>query len=200
MAAQTNDKPVFVNSIVTPIGTLSFPHLNKPDEGRRYSDGKYKATLLLPKKGVDLGPLKNAVLMCAKKKWPKVTKLDDIIHPFRDGDLKDVDGYKGCVYIACKSKRRPALVGKMKEEVDGDHFYGGCKARFIVSAMTYMQAGKPGVTLLLDAVQFAGEGERLGGGCAQVDAFDEIDDGSDNPENYAEPDAGEAASTSGFLE
>jgi hypothetical protein len=200
MADQKADKPEFINDIVTPIGRLSFPHLAKPDEGRQYSDSKFKGTLLLPKKGVDLGPLKTAALKCAQKKWPKITKLDEFVHPFRDGDLKDAEGYKGCIYIVAKTKRRPKLIGKMKEELDGDHFYGGCKARFIVSAMTYMLAGKPGVTFLLDVVQFAGDGEKLGGGgSANVDALEEITDDGDNPADYAPP-AGGAASTSSFLE
>ncbi len=201
MAAPANFKPEFINNIVTPIGRVSFPHLSKPDEGRQYSDGKFKATLLLPKKGVDLGPLKTAALKVAQKSWPsKVKTLDDFVHPFRDGDLKDAEGYKGSVFITCKSKRRPRMVGKMKEDVDGDMFYGGCKARFIVTAMTYMQAGKPGVTFLLDVVQFAGDGEKLGGGGgASVDSLDEINDEGENPGDYAAPAEG-AASSSSFLD
>lgn len=190
---RTGSDPVFINNIATPTGYVSFPHLAKPDDKGEYADDKYKVTMLFDKKGVDLSGLKKAALLCAQQAFgDKIKSLDDFEHPFRDGDSKDLQGYKGRIYITPKRKSDkgpPKLVGKMKEQVDATMFYGGCKARAILTAMSYTLKGKESVTFLLEAVQFAGDGERLGGGGADMSKFDDITDEGENPADYTEKDA-----------
>lgn len=153
---RTGADPVYINNISTPVGFVSFPHLAKPDTVGEYADDKFKVTLLFDKKGVDLSGLKKAALLCAQKAFgEKITSLDDFDHPFRDGDAKaNLKGYKGRIYITPKRKSdkgAPKMVGKMKEEVDATMFYGGCKARCILTAMSYTLKGKESVTFLLEA-------------------------------------------------
>jgi hypothetical protein len=182
---------VYINNVTSPTGYLSFPHIAKPDSEGEYADDKYKATLLFDKKGVDLSGLKKAALLCAQKAFgAKITSLDDFEHPFRDGDAKDkLKGYAGRIYITPKRKSDkgpPKLVGKLKEQCDASLFYGGCKVRAILTAMSYVMKGKPSVTFLLEALQFAGDGERFGGGGADIGKFDDITDEGDDPADYAE--------------
>jgi hypothetical protein len=190
MAAASNHtgpKPVYINDIVTPIGRLSFPHLAEPDRkgpGKSpYADDKYKATLLMAKQGTDFSGLRAAALRCAQEAWgASIKSLNDFQSPFRDGDTKfDAEGnpragHAGMLYITCKSKARPITIGRNKEGLDPAELYGGCQARFVVTAMSYVtteNVRQPngtlktesvrGVTFLLNVVQKMGEGEAFGG-------------------------------------
>lgn len=206
---RTGPKPVFKNDIVTPVGRLSFPHLDKPDEGKKFSDGKYKVTLLMPKQGTDFSTLRAAALATAQEAFgAQVKTLNDFQHPFRDGDQKaegkELDGYKGCLYITCKSKQRPMVVDRAKNPIDPKDCYGGCKARLVVTACSYQSTenvrqpdGKVvkqivrGVTFLLDVVQKVGDDKPLGGGrAASVSALPDDDLG---PDAVAEAGAGPEA-------
>jgi hypothetical protein len=115
MAAQkTGPKPIFLNDIVTPTGRVSFPHLAEADKkgpGKPYADDKFKASLLMPKKGTDFTLLRAKALECAQTAFgPSIKTLNDFAHPFRDGDTRTnkdgevMDGYKDALYITCKSK------------------------------------------------------------------------------------------------
>ena len=172
-------KPQFVNNLVTPKGRISFPHLSKPDENGRYSDGKYKATLIIPK-DANLSALKAGVLKVAQETWGPNIKLKELAHPFRDGDEKadKMDAYAGSLFITCKTKSRPTVVGPDRKGIDPDEVYGGCDARFVVTAMSYETYDKrtkktvKGVTFLLDIVQKIADNDRFGGG-ADVSVLDD---------------------------
>jgi hypothetical protein len=192
-------KRAFVNNILTPIGRLIFTHVSKPDSGREFSDDKYKVTLLIPKEK-SLAKLKDAVLACAKEAFgSKITKLSQIQHPFRNGEDKadKYPVYADTNFIVPKSTRRPKVLDRNRQELDADEIYGGCFARLGISACSYMQAGKPGVTFLLDAIQKTGDGDAIGGGGGgggvNVSMFDDgeierYDEGADDPNNYKNDD------------
>lgn len=168
-------KSIFINDIVTPKGRFSFPHLEKPDSTGQYADDKYKVSILIPK-DADLTPLKKAVMQCAKEAWPKRNlKPTDLAHlPLRDGDEKEnLDGYPGHIYITAKSKKRRRVVDVNRNDIDPSEVYGGCYGRLVLTAMSYEQGGKPGVTFLLDIVQKLEEGEPFGGGGANVSVLDD---------------------------
>jgi hypothetical protein len=193
---KTGPKPIFLNNIVTPKGRLSFPHLAAPDTGKKFSDNKFKTSILFPKQGVDLGELRAKALECAKTAFgDRIKTLNDFQHPFRDGDQKDLDGYKGNIYITCKSKNRARVVDRNKVDIPAEEAYGGCQARLIVTACSYQSTENVkdpktgqivkqivyGVTFLLDGVQKLGEGDKLGGGGGGSAAFPDdlpADDGA----------------------
>ena len=188
--AKTGPKPIFLNDIVTPVGRVSFPHLAEPDRkgpGKPYADDKFKASLLMPKAGTDFSTLRAKAMECAKVAFgADIKTLNDFAHPFREGSNRTnkegevMAGYEGCLYITCKSKDRPLVIGRAKENLDPKDVYGGCKARFIVTAMSYTstenvkqpngQVKKEiirGVTFLLDVVQKVGDDTAFGSGGKQ---------------------------------
>jgi hypothetical protein len=187
----TGAKPKFVNGILTPTGGVRHAHLVTADIGKKYSDGKFKLTLIWPKQGTDLSTLKAGVLACAKEAFgPGYEKLSSFAHPFKDGDLENIKGeerWPGCWYAIIKSKNRPVLLDRNKSALVGEDVYNGCEARCIVAAMSYTGSEKvrdsatgevetvetKGVTLLLEKVQKMAEGERLAGARAEVDFPDD---------------------------
>lgn len=173
-------KPNYINKIKTPVGVVAFPHLEKPDSTGQYADDKYKVRLLFDK-DTDLTPFKKAVLKCARENdaWPDDIKLSQIDTPFRDGDDKpELDGHAGTVFINSKTKKRPLILDVRRDDLDPAEIYPGCKARLVVSLMSYEatevvkdpETGKKkreitrGVTTLLEIVQKVGDGPRLSGG------------------------------------
>jgi hypothetical protein len=165
MAKANAFKPVFINDIVTPPGRLSFPHLINPDTKGQYADDKWKATLIIPKKS-DFAKMKAAVLKCAKETWGRDFTLGELMHPFNNGDLKaeKLPDYAGCITVTAKTTKRPMIVGPDRNAIPAEDAYAGCNARLIVTAFSYEQKGKPGVTLLLSVVQFLGDNTPFGKG------------------------------------
>ena len=210
---RTGPKPIFLNDIVTPIGRVSFPHLVDPDRkapNKPYADDKFKASLLMPKDSTDFSTLRAKALECAQEAFgPGIKTLNDFAHPFRVGDQrlnKDgevMPGYAGCLYITCKSKDRPLIIDRAKKNLDPKEVYGGCFARFIVTAMSYTSTENVrqpdgstkretvrGVTFLLDVVQKTGDGESFGGGKSRSVAALPDDLGDDGAAAVAEAGAG----------
>lgn len=195
-------KSVFINKIKTPLGRFAFPHLAKPDTQGVYPDDKYKVTLLIPKDR-DITGLKKAIMECAREAWPKKKNLKpgDMAHlPIRDGDAKvaedlendkaELEGYRGCYFITAKSKRRIRVLDSDRNDIDPEEAYGGAHGRLVVTAMSYEQGGKPGVTFLLDLVQKTADDTPFGGSQVNPDILDdgEVDeyvvaDGPDSDED-----------------
>ena len=182
-------EPAYINDIVTPVGRVSFPHLVKPDSKGRYADDKYKVTLLIDK-GTSLKRLKAAVQECidATEAWDGLgLTIGDVAGPFRDGDEKGIEEYEDTVYITCKSNRRPLILDEDRGNMDAEEIYAGCRGRLVVTAMSYENKGDPGVTFLLDTVQFKGDDEAFGGGGghgsarAALESADDEDDEDERP-------------------
>lgn len=184
--------------VVTPIGRLLFPYLAEPDQGRQYSDGKYKVDILFPKETwkEEGAELREQVLAVARAYYGKPVKFADFKHPFKDGDTKQQDYFKGHVYMTAKSQFEPTVVGANKAKFDKERIMkikGGDYARLVVAIYPYDQSGG-GVTCGLDIVQFSHEGEAVSGGrAASMAMLDELEvDLSDldvtKPENSVEVD------------
>lgn len=168
--------------LATPVGRLSFPMLTKKDEGRKYSDGKFKTDLLIPKDvwKKEGKPLMEAVLKVAAAHFGKAVKLKDFKHPFKDCDEnpKALAYMKGHIMIRAKSSSAPLIVGPDRKPITGEALAalkGGDYARLSVSVYAYEQQGG-GVTLGLEAVQFRNAGEAFGQGKeASLSVLDEME-------------------------
>lgn len=196
--AHTGPKPTFINNIITPMGRIIYPHLDKPSSASEGAEPRFGVTLLIPK-DADVSAMKKALLECAVgafgaevtivkdgKKVVRPRTLADFKHPFKDGDEKadaleaeekNGDHYRGAVFIGPKSKRRPRIVDGKKQDLAPEEVYGGCYGRLVLSAMSYLtvEGKKPAVTFLLEIVQKVKDGDPVGGGGTRstVDALPE---------------------------
>ena len=179
----------------TPLARLAFANLLTP---RKNDQGKerYDCTLIFPK-DADISALKNAVLQVAKDEWgdkgETLLKSGAIKSPILDGDgpqglnKKTGErwaGYEGSYFIRTGSMQRPKLVNKKLLPItEADELYSGCYVYAVVQAYTWEHPSNGrGISIGLSMLQVAKDGERLGGGGANPDAFfEKIDDEGDNP-------------------
>ena len=175
---------------------LSYEHIFQPSAMDDNSTPKYSAELLIPKDHPDLPAVKRAIFEAGAEKFPQAISAGKpwpmgFTCALKDAD-KDVDGSgvilseknpasKGCYILKAQSTRRPATVGRRKEqltEADGI-IYSGCYINVSAAAAGY-EFGKikKGVTCYLNAVQFVADGERFG--TDALSDFDELDGGADN--------------------
>jgi len=228
-------------TIVTPVGRVSFPHLLKARAGMDNGVAKYQLDLLFPKsaykaggeldKGfasvpqaggngpwrgakVELTDMKEAVLETAKKFFHENTlTLSDFAHPFKDGDTKTLDSFKGMYVITPKSGEtyKPKVYNAAMEEMSDEQIAkikGGDYARLVLRVYAYDTKGNSGVTFGLQAVQFVKAGPSFGGGNEVVvkmlgevdveieeleDTEEEESESSDVPEDTEEDELEEVA-------
>lgn len=153
---------VFSCSVRSPLARLTFPHLEKKNEGGQYPSNKYEATLLFPRETSDFKILKGICGTVARQKWLDGVDLKTVKFPFRNGDEHKYDSFHGHVYIKAKNGNQPQFYGPAKEPFTPDAFYAGCYVYASLSAMTYEAAGQKGVSFLLNGLQFVKNGERFG--------------------------------------
>lgn len=187
----------------TPIGTLSFPKLFKPEQYQNKGDAHYSLTMLFPKSDPEaLKPMQKAIIEAAveafgpdKKAWPKGPNNEPVSLPWRDGDRKsDIEGYAGNMTVSGKTKQKPVVVKyvsktKQREPVtDESEIYGGNIGRAVFRAKATESGGKYYVTLYLQGFQKIEDGTRMGGGASVdlEDNFPDIDLGDSDPSNYEE--------------
>ena len=172
-------KNVYSKSFTTPLGRFSYPSVFQKSKGMDGAEGKYEVTLLIPKT-TDVTALRKEMETIAREafgtKFQSLEKLKN--PPLRDGDDKDPgDPARGHWIIRAKSSRRPGVVGpdgKVPIESE-EEIYGGCWGRLNVTVGSYSMTGNWGVTLFLNAVQKAKDGERFGGsGVSAEDAFEAL--------------------------
>ena len=176
--------------LTTATSTASFSYLREPDEGREFSDGKFKTTLLIAKSDEEgLAILRDACDKAAKAEWPGVTGLPPgLKSPLRDGADKadkdpDLANYFMCTF---KSQNAPALYDSTGQPLASDvNIYSGDQVRVAGAAGAYIAGGSKGVTLYLNGVQLV-EKKAMGDGGAM---FGSVDGGftNDDSSSKAEP-------------
>lgn len=178
-------------TLITPAGTGSYVTVLEPRADQQ-GKLKYSITILVPKsRAAELKPLEAAVLACATEKWG--TKAPAILkaakYPvIKDGDTKvDQEGnpdptYKGHLYFAAKSDKRPGVIDAMKQPVfTEEDIYSGCLCRISVDAFAYEYQGNRGVSLGLNNVQVLRKGEKIAGRKAAEQEFSEWKDEEKDP-------------------
>lgn len=164
-----------MSTTVTPIGRAAFPHLVEPQE---YNGKTNYSLIVVFDEGTNLSELEEDVEAILKEKFPKGIPAS-VKRPFRSGAEKSgTEGFcDDDTFITCKRNAEfgpPSLIDQKKNEILGRDIYGGCKVRACIRPYFYDKAGNKGVAFGLEAVQFAGEGERIG--MAPVDANDVFDE------------------------
>ena len=189
--------------VVSPPARLQFLSIAKPDTGGQYSDGRYKATFLFSKTETDFSQMKAVVEELSKQAFGLPAKNLRYV-PFRDGDEKSWQGFANSIYVVAKSKfpidvwspDRDKATGEIYK-LDPEKLYAGCIARAHFAPLAYMSGNDPGITFILNFIQFLEDAPRFGG-IGQIDArdvFDEYIAGSGRrPTDAVDPAAQEDAS------
>jgi Protein of unknown function (DUF2815) len=166
-----------LEKILTPPGIASFMNLTKPRAAAVGGEPRYSIVLIFDKKAQatpEFRALQAGVEKAIAEKWTG-KKPHGLASPFRDGAEKEgqYDGYHaGDIFISPWSKEKPGVVDKKQQSVlDWSDIYSGWTARANVRPFGYEQAGKRGVSFLLDNVQFLKSGTRLDGRGSAEGAF-----------------------------
>ena len=100
MAKEKN--PAYGNKIRTGECFANFPHLKEPDNGREYSDNKYKLDCIFIN-DASMAGLKAECEALAKINFGSIT---DVKFPWKNGDegnISKFQGYSGHMYITPKT-------------------------------------------------------------------------------------------------
>lgn len=163
----------------TPKFRVSFPNVFKPRAMSADQEPRYSIVALF-EPDADLSNLKRIAKQAVKEQWGDSPPAN-LRSPFRDqADKADYDGYTpGAIFITAKSKRRPGLVDRNREEIlDESDFYGGCYAHMTVVAATYGGPGTgitPGVSFYVNNIQKLADGEPFGNRSRPEDDFEALD-------------------------
>lgn len=105
----------------------------------------------------------------------------DYRNPFQKADKKAAkySGYEeGSVYLNVKTKFKPQVIGRRKEDLTEEDCYSGCYVRATLERPYYYEnKGNKGFSFGLGNVQKIADGDRLGGGASAEDEFDAVDSG-----------------------
>jgi hypothetical protein len=133
------------------------------------------------------------LLRIAEESWPgkaaEMLKAEVLKNPIKSGDGKDgivkktmekKPGYAGMKFLQAKSNADspPLLIsnvlgadGKLVKLTDPNSLYSGCYVNAVVQAYTWQHGeGGCGISFGMSMIQFAKDGERLGGGTARPSA------------------------------
>lgn len=166
-------------AVMTPIGIASFITLKEPRAIVEGNEPRFSITLIFDKAAQNtkqFKELEEAIEQALMQKWPnKATRPRDLRSPFRDGGEKEgiYEGYKrGDIFINPWSQKKPGVVDINRQDLlDLDDVFAGWTARANVRPFAYDRAGKRGVGLFLDNVQFLREGKRLDGRKAASESY-----------------------------
>jgi len=173
---------------LTPVGIASFITLKEPRTLNENTEPKYSINIIFDKAAQntpEFQALEQGIEEAVKARWPNRIP-PGLRSPFRDGAEKEgiYEGYHaGQIFINPWSKAKPGVVDIQRQDMlNLDEVYAGWTCRANVRPFAYDTAGKRGVSLLLDNVQFLRPGKRLDGRKAAADSYpDDQDAMADEP-------------------
>lgn len=162
---------------------LCYPALFEPKPVARGETKTAWQCVALLDEDYDLKPLHAALKAAMVDKFGEVIKLPAAKNPIKPAGERDYQGFEdGMHYISLSNKfNQPPCVDRMGRPVtDPDVFYSGCRVNIYVNAYAWNNdKGGKGVSFGLNAVQFAGDDERLDGRRDPMSVFQPLgDDGT----------------------
>ena len=162
-----------MSKIVTPVFRGSFVSLLEPKSlpGAEGSKPKYQITIVLEKDNAFWADLEKAMNDCAMGKWGKIPPR--MKSPVKDGDLMEREEFIGRFSVQASSINRPGIVGPdAKPIMDANEIYSGAYYRASVRCYAWEHpTGGKGVSLALDNVMKAKDGEAFSGRTSAEDDF-----------------------------
>lgn len=173
--------------VLTPIGRILYPHLLEPHSQGQYPTNKFQCDILFDKSQWEAeGKAARIAVLKAGRAFfgnPKAN-LSDFKNPFKDGDDKEQELWHGSIYMTPRSQFKPRVVGPDMKDFSDERIRlikGGDYVRLVLSIYPYSQQGG-GITCGLEVVQFAKEGEAIGGGRgASLELLSEIEVDLEDP-------------------
>lgn len=169
---------------------LSYVYLNSPRKNDDGSDGKFGATLLIPKTDKDTIKAIQAAIEAAKAEGIAngIKGAKDFPSPMRDGDGDRPRGgeygpeCKGMMVINSTSKSRVKVCDRNRNEImDGSEIYSGMWANVMIKFRCFNVPGNKGISCYLNLVQKVRDDQPLGGAAPKAeDVFDAIEDDDDD--------------------
>lgn len=183
--------------VTFPATTCAYAWIDKPDSGHKFSDNKYKCTLVYDdiddamtvKEG---GAEANLVEIChrlAVEEWGEDFDLDELRLPFRPPEDQTKDDFEGKTTITPKSQYKPmAYDAKRKKLPKSVKIFSGDVVATIGTLKPYestekVREGKKmvtvttyGISIQMGAIQLV---EKRAGGGAGPEGFDDYEDGFD---------------------
>jgi hypothetical protein len=171
--------------MTTPIGRISFPHLDKPDQF-----GKYSATLLLKKGDKHNDEFVNnlwtiASTVCKDAHGEaNVAKGMQHFTLLRDGDKKEnFESWRAefAGHYVILLRRKPeygkiCCVNRQKQPIDASEIYAGCDVSVCLDVYPYTYSGKKSVSISFMHVMKVGDNEPfVSHGIDAETAFDALD-------------------------
>ena len=151
---------------------LSYAYVWSPRIEEDGSQGKYSASLLIPKEDTATIRKIQAAIEAAKKEGKsklagKNGIIPNNIHtPLRDADEegRTDEAYEGMMFLNASSKRKPQIVDRHVEKIlDEEEVYSGCYCNVTVNFYAYVANGNKGIAAGLNNIQKVRDGERLSG-------------------------------------
>lgn len=109
-------------TVRSPAGIAAFTYLYSPDSGGKYSDDKYKLTLIVDPEGTAQAEIDAIHKVCrkvAKEEFGNKVNLDDVRMPYQEG-AEDKEEFAGKMILRTKSKFQPGIVdAKRKPLAEG---------------------------------------------------------------------------------
>lgn len=165
---------------------LAFPVLFEARTVNGEGKPAFSASLLIDGEDPQIEAINHAIEQVAKDKWG--AKAAVVLKQMRgqdkaclhDGDLKsDYDGFADHLYISARNQVRPLVIDRDRSpliEADGKP-YAGCFVNASIELWAQDNNYGKRVNASLRGVQFLHDGEAFaGGGAANEDDFDAIDD------------------------
>lgn len=156
---------------------LSFPTIWTPKSFSPGQAPKYSCNLLLDKKEnkEQIKIMKDEIRKAANDGFhgdiPK-----SLVVCLEDGEDKTFEGYDNCMFVRCSSRLRPQIIDRDRTPLaeEDDKLHAGDYVNAAISLWVMDNQYGKRINSNLNALQFAKEGERFGGGTVSVDAFDDI--------------------------